>query len=72
MVCLLSSYWLLVLVALLVISKAAVYCIWLMVGRSMLSVDVSSIVISKVLTSLFSFFLFFSLDISFSLSLVGI
>ena len=42
-------------VILLVISQATVYCIWLMVVRSMLSVDVSSIILSKVLTTLFRF-----------------
>ena len=45
-------------VILLVISQAAVYCIWLMVVRSMLSVGVSSINLSKVLTTLFSFLSF--------------
>ena len=58
-------------VILLVINKAAVYCIWLIVVRSMLSVDVSSIILSKVLTILFSFLSFFNL-VSFSLSLAGI
>ena len=59
-------------IILLVISKAAVYCIWLVVVRSMLSVDVSSIILSKILTTLFSFLSFFTLVISFSLSLAGI
>ena len=45
-------------VILLVFSKAAVYCIWLMVVRSMLSVDVSSIILSKILTNLFRFLSF--------------
>ena len=49
-------------VILLIISKEAVYCIWLMVVRSMLSVGVSSIILSKVLTILFRFLSFFSLD----------
>ena len=56
-------------VILLVISKTAVYCIWLMVVRSKLSVNVSPIILSKVLTTLFSFFSFFSLD-SFFLSFI--
>ena len=72
MVCLLASYWLLVLVVLSywVISKVAVYCIWLMVVMSMLSVDVSSIFLSKVLTTLFSFLSFFNLD-HFFVSFIG-
>ena len=57
-------------VILLVISKAAVYYIWLMIVRSMLSVDVSSIILSKVLATLFSFLSFFSLG-SFFLSFIG-
>ena len=57
-------------VILLVISKAAQYCIWLMIVRSLLSLNVSSIIMSKVLTTLFSFLSFFSLD-SFFLSFIS-
>ena len=48
-------------VILLFIRKTTVYCIWLMVVRSMLSVDVSSIILSKVLTNLFQFLVIFQL-----------
>ena len=55
---------------LLVITRAAVYCFWLMVVKSMLSCDVSSTTLSKMLIILFSLLSFFSFG-SFCLASSG-
>ena len=55
---------------LLVITRAAVYYFWLMVVKSMLSCDVSSTTLSKMLIILFSLLSFFSFG-SFCLASSG-
>ena len=55
---------------LLVFTRAAVYCFWLMVVKSMLSCDVSSTTLSRMLIILFSLLSFFSFG-SFCLASSG-
>ena len=55
---------------LLVITRAAVYCFWLMVVKSILSCDVSSTTLSRMLIILFSLLSFFSFG-SFCLASSG-